>query len=95
MSAAASEPPPGAASMIQHDLVDQEHWIANDRFNRTLAVYQVHPGPEAHELCVYFATLARGRLVGIFAGLGFRRPGFKSASGRLCDAQLSESSANR
>jgi hypothetical protein len=27
------------------------------QFNRALAVYQVLPGPEAHELCVYFGML--------------------------------------
>ena len=34
------------------------------------------PGPEAHELCVYFGMLARGRVGGILAGLGFMLPGF-------------------
>jgi chromate transporter len=39
-------------------------------------MYQVLPGPEAHELCVYFGMLARGRIGGILAGLGFMLPGF-------------------
>lgn len=62
--------------MIRHELVDQEGWIDRDKFNRVLAVYQVLPGPEAHELCVYFGTLARGRIGGVLAGLGFMLPGF-------------------
>jgi chromate transporter len=41
-----------------------------------LAVYQVLPGPEAHELCVYFGSRARGRVGGLLAGLGFMLPGF-------------------
>lgn len=63
-------------AMIRRELVDEERWISNERFNRTLAVYQVLPGPEAHELCVYFGYLARGRLGGLLAGLGFMLPGF-------------------
>ena len=42
----------------------------------TLAVYQVLPGPEATELCVYFGRLRGGRLGGLAAGLGFVLPGF-------------------
>ena len=33
-----------------------------ETFKKTLAVYQVLPGPEAHELCVYFGRLRAGRL---------------------------------
>lgn len=68
--------PVAQIGMIRQQLVDQEGWIDRDKFNRVLAVYQVLPGPEAHELCVYFGTLARGRLGGIAAGLGFMLPGF-------------------
>lgn len=68
--------PVAQIGMIRHELVDQEGWVDRDKFNRVLAVYQVLPGPEAHELCVYFGTLARGRLGGIMAGLGFMLPGF-------------------
>lgn len=63
-------------AMIRHALVDEERWVDSDHFNRALAVYQVLPGPEAHELCVYFGMLARGRLGGLLAGLGFMLPGF-------------------
>ena len=45
-------------------------------FKRLLAIYQVLPGPEAHELCVHFGMMARGRLGGVLAGLGFMLPGF-------------------
>lgn len=61
--------------MIRRELVEEERWIPPERFNRTLAVYQVLPGPEAHELCVFFGTLAGGRLGGLLAGLGFLLPG--------------------
>lgn len=62
-------------AMLRRELVDQERWISSQRFNRTLAVYQALPGPEAHELCVYFGYLARGRIGGLLAGIGFMLPG--------------------
>jgi chromate transporter len=62
--------------MIRDELVERERWISRERFNRTLAVYQALPGPEAHELCVYFGMLMGGRLGGLLAGLGFMLPGF-------------------
>ena len=34
------------------------------------------PGPEAHELCVYFGRIRGGKLGGFLAGLGFMLPGF-------------------
>ncbi len=68
--------PVAQIAMIRQELVEEEHWISEERFNRTLAIYQVLPGPEAHELCVYFGMLARGRLGGFLAGLGFMLPGF-------------------
>jgi chromate transporter len=63
-------------AMLRRELVDEEGWITSDRFNRTLAVYQVLPGPEAQELTIFFGTLARGRLGGLIAGLCFLLPGF-------------------
>jgi chromate transporter len=68
--------PVAQIAMLRQELVEEERWITRDRFNRTLAVYQVLPGPEAHELCVYFGMLSRGRLGGLLAGLGFMLPGF-------------------
>lgn len=68
--------PVAQIAMIRQELVEEEHWISRDRFNRVLAVYQVLPGPEAHELCVYFGFLAGGRSGAILAGLGFMLPGF-------------------
>lgn len=68
--------PVAQIAMIRQELVEEERWISRERFNRVLAVYQVLPGPEAHELCVYFGMLAGGRPGGILAGLGFMLPGF-------------------
>jgi len=68
--------PVAQIAMIRQELVDEERWVTSEHFNRALAVYQVLPGPEAHELCVYFGMLSRGRWGGVLAGLGFMLPGF-------------------
>jgi len=68
--------PVAQIAMIRQELVEEDRWITSDHFNRVLALYQVLPGPEAHELCVYFGMLSRGRWGGILAGLGFMLPGF-------------------
>jgi chromate transporter len=68
--------PMAQIAMLRQSFVDEERWITGEHFNRALALYQVLPGPEAHELCVYFGMLARGRIGGVLAGLGFMLPGF-------------------
>ncbi|MGN7158675.1 chromate efflux transporter [Sphingomonas sp. SAFR-052] len=68
--------PVAQIAMLRQALVEEERWIDKGRFNRLLAVLQVLPGPEAHELCVHFGVLARGRIGGLLAGLGFMLPGF-------------------
>lgn len=68
--------PVAQIAMIQRELVDEQRWVTRDRFRQALAVYQVLPGPEAHELCVWLGMLARGRLGALLAGLGFMLPGF-------------------
>jgi chromate transporter len=68
--------PAAQIAMVKHECVDQERWVSEETFKKTLAVYQVLPGPEAHELCVYFGRVRGGRLGGFLAGLGFMLPGF-------------------
>lgn len=68
--------PVAQIGMLREELVERERWIDPVRFNRVLGVYQALPGPEAHELCVYFGYVRRGRLGGLLAGLGFMLPGF-------------------
>jgi chromate transporter len=68
--------PVAQIAMIRQALVEEERWIDRARFNRLLAVLQVLPGPEAHELCVHLGIVARGRVGGVLAGLGFMLPGF-------------------
>jgi len=62
--------------MIKHECVDEEGWVSEESFKKTLAVFQILPGPEAHELCVYFGRIRGGKLGAFLAGLGFMLPGF-------------------
>src|SRR5690349_13170290 len=68
--------PAAQIEMIQKECVDEEGWAPDDSFKKTLAVYQILPGPEATELCIYFGRIRGGKLGGILAGLGFVLPGF-------------------
>lgn len=68
--------PVAQIAMVKQALVEEERWISPARFNRLLAVMQILPGPEAHELCVHLGMMARGRIGGLLAGLGFMLPGF-------------------
>ncbi len=68
--------PVAQIDMIRQELVAEEKWVSPAHFKRLLAIYQVLPGPEAHELCVHFGMLSRGRIGGMLAGLGFMLPGF-------------------
>ena len=67
--------PVAQIAMIKRELVEEQKWISPARFNRLLAVYQVLPGPEAHELCVHLGMMKGGRLGGALAGLAFMLPG--------------------
>lgn len=67
--------PVAQIGMIRDELVEKKGWITPDKFKRVLAVYQALPGPEAHELCVYFGMIRAGRLGGLLAGIGFMLPG--------------------
>ena len=42
--------PVAQIDMIRHELVEEERWVSKERFKKLLAIYQVLPGPEAHEL---------------------------------------------
>ncbi|KAF9127418.1 hypothetical protein BGW39_005902 [Mortierella sp. 14UC] len=63
-------------ALLKDRLVTKRRWITVSRFNRVYAVYQMLPGPEAAEICMFFGCLVGGRLGGIVAGVGFILPGF-------------------
>lgn len=66
--------PVAQIAMIRQELVEEEHWISRDRFNRVLAVYQILPGRKPM-VCLLWHVVSRsvGRHTG---GLGFMLPGF-------------------
>jgi chromate transport protein ChrA len=68
--------PVAQIALIKEQIVVKEKWITLARFQRVFAVYQILPGPEAAELCMFFGCLSAGRVGGIVAGLGFILPGF-------------------
>jgi len=68
--------PVAQIALIKEKIVIREKWITLARFQRVFAVYQILPGPEAAELCMFFGCLSAGRIGGIVAGLGFILPGF-------------------
>lgn len=67
--------PVAQIALIKRELVEEARWIEPSRFNRVLAIYQLLPGPEAHELCVHFGMIRGRRMGGLMAGLGFLLPG--------------------
>lgn len=66
----------GQIALMKQKLVVEDQWISLQRFQRVFAVYQILPGPEAAELCMFFGCLSAGRWGGVVAGLGFILPGF-------------------
>lgn len=62
--------------LLKDRLVIQDKWITLERFQRVFSVYQILPGPEAVELCMFFGCLSAGRMGGIVAGVAFTLPGF-------------------
>lgn len=67
--------PVAQIGMMHRELVERDKWVGEERFRKTLALYQALPGPEAHELTVWFGTLKRGRWGGLVSGLAFMLPG--------------------
>jgi chromate transporter len=67
--------PAAQLSVLSSEFVEKRAWLPLERFRRALAVCQVIPGPEAHEMCCYIGVVRAGSLGGIAAGLGFMLPG--------------------
>ncbi len=68
--------PAAQTEILYRECVEQEKWVTPSSFRKTLAVYQVLPGPEVTELCIYFGRIRAGSLGGLLGGLGFVLPGF-------------------
>lgn len=68
--------PVAQIALLRDKLVTTDKWITLPRFQRVFSVYQILPGPEAAELCMFFGCLSAGRIGGIIAGMAFILPGF-------------------
>lgn len=67
--------PVAQIGLMHREIVERDRWIDETRFRKVLALYQALPGPEAHELAVYFGMIKRGRMGGFLTGLAFMLPG--------------------
>lgn len=56
-------------NIMRDKFVVEEQWISLERFQKVFALYQVIPGPESAEMCMFFGVLSRGWIGGVFAGL--------------------------
>lgn len=63
-------------ALIKERLVIQDKWTTIERFQRVFAVYQILPGPEAAELCMFFGCLSAGKLAALLLVFAFILPRF-------------------
>jgi chromate transporter len=67
--------PAGQIALMHRTLVDEQRWIAEDRFLHALNFCMLLPGPEAMQLATYVGWRLHGTLGGLAAGLLFVLPG--------------------
>jgi chromate transporter len=68
--------PAGQIAIMHQDLVEQKHWISEQRFLHALNYCMLLPGPEAQQLAVYIGWLMHRTWGGIVAGTLFVLPSF-------------------
>ena len=68
--------PAGQIAVMQHKLVEQKHWLSQQRFLHALNYCMLLPGPEAQQLAIYTGWLLNGTRGGLIAGSLFVLPGF-------------------
>src|ERR1035437_2779287 len=59
----------GVLAVVQHELVDQKHWMTNEEFMEEWAVAQIMPGPNVINLSLMIGGRYFG-LLGALAALG-------------------------
>ncbi len=67
--------PAGQIALMHRMLVDERHWITENRFLHALNFCMLLPGPEAMQLATYIGWRMHGTLGGLAAGLLFVLPG--------------------
>src|SRR4051812_28933775 len=70
--------PAGQIAVMHRILVEEKHWIGEQRFLHALNYCMLLPGPEAHELAIYIGWLMHRVRGGIVAGVLFVLPGLVS-----------------
>src|SRR6202047_4192647 len=70
--------PTAQIAVMHRILVDEEHWISENRFLHALNYCMLLPGPEAKQLATYIGWLMHRTLGGIMAGGLFIVPGIIS-----------------
>jgi chromate transporter len=72
--------PAGQIAVMHKILVEEKHWIGEERFLHALNYCMLLPGPEAHQLAVYIGWLLHRIRGGIVSGTLFVLPGLVSLS---------------
>jgi chromate transporter len=63
--------PVALANYMRSDLVEREHWLSEEEYDRGLAVATACPGPLAYQLGVYCGYVTHGVTGGILVGIAF------------------------
>ncbi|MFH6784656.1 chromate efflux transporter [Methylobacterium sp. MA0201] len=67
--------PAGQIALMHKELVEDRHWIGEQRFLHALNYCMLLPGPEAQQLAIYIGWLMHRTIGGLVAGLLFIVPG--------------------
>jgi chromate transporter len=68
--------PAGQIAVMHRILVEEKHWIGEERFLHALNYCMLLPGPEAQQLAIYIGWLLHKTRGGLIAGTLFVLPGF-------------------
>lgn len=70
--------PTGQIAVMHRIIVEEKHWISEERFLHALHYCMLLPGPEATQLATYIGWLMHRTRGGLMAGILFILPGFVS-----------------
>ncbi len=67
--------PAGQIAMLHREIVEERHWLGEQRFLHALSFCALLPGPEAQQLATYLGWVMHGPWGGVAAGTLFVLPG--------------------
>src|SRR6516165_5040021 len=73
--------PAGQIAVMHRIIVDEKHWVSEERFLHALNYCMLLPGPEATQLATYIGWLMHRTLGGVMAGVLFVTPGIIALMG--------------